>query len=149
MEKIYENALARELCEAGLVVKQQYDIAVYYRGVAVGAYTADLLVENCVLVELKAVKAFDTVHEVQCMNYLKAAGLPLCLLLNFGRPRVEIKRLVNGLQPNAVYLRSSAFICGLILQSEQPHDAAVSSAWTSKYPVAHGYRWRSALPAPA
>ncbi|HEX4368050.1 MAG TPA: GxxExxY protein [Rhodopila sp.] len=97
LEKIYENALARELSDAGLLVRQQYDIAVHYHGAVIGAYTADLLVENCVLVELKAVKAFDTIHEAQCMNYLKATGLPLCLLLNFGRPRVEIKRLVNGL----------------------------------------------------
>lgn len=96
-EKIYETALARELCEAGLLVEQQHEIAVHYRGTVIGAYTADLPVENCVPVELKAVKALDTIHEAQCMNYLKATRLSLCLLLNFGRPRVEIKRLVNGL----------------------------------------------------
>jgi GxxExxY protein len=104
-EKIYETALARELCDTRLLVEQQHEIAVHHRGAVIGAYTADLLVDDCVLVELKAVKALDTIHEAQCMNYLKATGLPLCLLLNFGRPRMEIKRLVNGLQPNAVCLR--------------------------------------------
>jgi GxxExxY protein len=97
LEKIYENALTLELREAGLEVKQQHDIAVHYRGAVVGAYTADLLVEDAVLVELKAVKALDEIHQAQCMNYLKATRLSLCLLLNFGRPRVEIKRLANGI----------------------------------------------------
>src|ERR1700733_12634413 len=70
LEKIYENALAFELREAGLSVNQQHDMAVYYHGVVVGAYAADLLVEGIVWVELKAVKALDTIHEAQCMNYL-------------------------------------------------------------------------------
>ncbi|MDR3530893.1 MAG: GxxExxY protein [Rhodopila sp.] len=63
----------------------------------VGDYTVDFLVENAVLVELKAVKALDAIHTAQCMNYLKATGLSLCLLLNFGNPRLDIRRLVNGL----------------------------------------------------
>src|ERR1700733_4568814 len=84
LEKVYENALTLELREAGLEVKQQHDIAVHYRGTVVGAYTADLLVEDAVLVELKAVKALDEIHQAQCMNYLKATRLSLCLLLNFG-----------------------------------------------------------------
>lgn len=97
LEKIYENALTFELREAGLDVKQQHDIAVHYHGAVIGAYTADLLVEDIILVELKAVKVLDSIHEAQCVNYLKATRLSLCLLLNFGRPRVEIKRLANGL----------------------------------------------------
>ena len=62
--------------------------------IVVGEYFADLLVENRVLVELKAAKAFDEVHMAQCLNYLKATGLPVCLLINFGIPRIQIKRLV-------------------------------------------------------
>jgi GxxExxY protein len=62
--------------------------------VIVGDYNADLLVERCVLVELKAVRTLDAVHSAQCLNYLKATGLRLCLLINFGNPRLEIKRLV-------------------------------------------------------
>jgi GxxExxY protein len=97
LEKIYENALTFEIREAGLEVNQQHDIAVHHHGSVVGAYTADLLVEDIVLVEPKAVKILDSIHEAQCMNYLKATRLSLCLLLNCGRPRVEIKRVANGL----------------------------------------------------
>ncbi len=96
LEKVYENALAHELRKADLTVGQQHQVRVSYDGVVVGAYTADLLIENAVLVELKAVKALDAVHTAQCLNYLKATGLWLCLLLNFGTPRMQIKRLVNG-----------------------------------------------------
>lgn len=64
-----------------------------YDGIVVGEYIADLLVENLVLVELKAVKALDDVHQAQCIHYLKATGVRLCLLVNFGTRRVEIKRL--------------------------------------------------------
>jgi GxxExxY protein len=97
LEKVYENALAHELRKTGLSVRQQYNTTVWYDGVVVGAYTADLLVENLVLVELKATKALDPIHNAQCLNYLKATGLPLCLLLNFGKPRLEIKRFANSL----------------------------------------------------
>jgi GxxExxY protein len=70
---------------------------VRYDGIVVDEYSVDLLVEHIVLVELKAVKAIDEIHRAQCLNYLKAAGLHLCLLLNFGRPRREIKRVVLAL----------------------------------------------------
>ena len=90
LEKVYENALAHELRKAGFSVCQQYNVRVSYDGVIVGVYTADLLVEDAVLVELK-------VHSAQCLNCLKATGLPLCLLLNFGNPRLEIRRFANGL----------------------------------------------------
>jgi GxxExxY protein len=95
LEKVYENALTHELRKAGLIVEQQHPITIHYDSVIVGTYTADLLVENAVLVELKAVTALDTVHRAQCINYLKGSGLWLCLLLNFGNPRLEIKRVVN------------------------------------------------------
>ena len=67
LEKVYENALAHELRKAGLHVIQQHDIRVWYDGVTVGAYNADLLVENAVLVELKAVRALDAVHRAQSL----------------------------------------------------------------------------------
>ena len=95
-EKVYENSLAHELTKNGLLVQQQFGITVYYDSVVVGRYTGDLLVDSAVLVELKAVKALDPTHSAQCLNYLAATGLPLCLLLNFGRPRLEIKRLIFG-----------------------------------------------------
>ena len=96
LEKVYENALAHELRKAGIDAIQQHDITVLYDGVTVGWYMADLLVGDSVLVELKAVNPLTAVHGAQCLNYLKATGLTLCLLFNFGSPRLEIKRLING-----------------------------------------------------
>jgi len=94
LEKVYENALTHELGKAGIQVTQQHSIKVHYDGLEVGAFIADLLVENAVLVELKAVKALDDIHRAQCMNYLKATGHTVCLLINFGSPKLEIKRIV-------------------------------------------------------
>ena len=96
LEKVYENALAHELTKAGLTVRQQIAIGVEYDGVTVGTYVADLLVENAVLVEIKTVRALDTNHDAQCLNYLRATGLTVCLLTNFANPRLEIRRRVNG-----------------------------------------------------
>jgi len=97
LEKVYENALAHELRKSGLDVSQQHDVSVHYDGVLVGLYKADMLVEDTVVIEVKAVRALDANHVAQCVNYLKATRLSLCLLLNFGNPRLEIRRLVNGL----------------------------------------------------
>ena len=95
LEKVYENALAIELRRAGLRVRQQARIEVRYEGEIVGEYSADLLVEDSVIVELKAVKALDKIHTAQCLNYLKAADLRLCLLMNFAKPKLEIRRIAN------------------------------------------------------
>ncbi len=95
LEKVYENALAIELRKSGLIVAQQHEIEVRYREHIVGEYTADLLVEHKVLVELKVAKALDDIHMAQCLNYLKATGLNICLLMNFGKPKLEIKRIIN------------------------------------------------------
>jgi GxxExxY protein len=97
LEKVYENALAYEIRATGLSVVQQSGARVYYREVVVGEYFVDLLVEDVLLIELKTAKALDDAHWMQCTNYLKATGLQLCLLLNFGKPRLEIKRVVYGL----------------------------------------------------
>jgi GxxExxY protein len=97
LEKVYENALAFEVRAAGLSVVQQRGARVYYHDVVVGEYFVDLLVEDVLLVELKTVRALDDGHRMQCTNYLKATGLQLCLLLNFGKPRLEIKRVVHYL----------------------------------------------------
>jgi len=95
LEKVYENALAHEARKAGLAVEQQKAIQVKYDQVVVGEYVADLLIEGVLIVELKAAKALDEIHFAQCINYLKATGLRACLLLNFGTPRIQIKRFLN------------------------------------------------------
>jgi GxxExxY protein len=96
LEKVYENALAHELRKFGLAIVQQQGITVMYDGVVVGHYNVDLLVDETVIVELKAIKSLDTAHTAQCINYLKATGLHLCLLLNFGKPRLEIHRIAHS-----------------------------------------------------
>ena len=70
---------------------------VHYRGILVGEYFVDLLIDDVLLVELKTVKALDDAHRMQCTNYLKATGLQLCLPIDFGKPRLEIKRVAHGL----------------------------------------------------
>ena len=95
LERVYENSLAHELRKTGLQVIQQHAIAVKYDGVVVGDYVADLLIEQKVLTEVKAVRALDDVHKAQCLNYLKGTGLSLCLLINFGNLRVEVKRIIQ------------------------------------------------------
>jgi GxxExxY protein len=90
-ERVYENALAHELRKAGFFVEQQVPVSVVYDGVVVGEYVVDLMVEHDVMVENKAVRAFDDAFSAQCINYLSCTVEPICLLLNFGK-RVEVKR---------------------------------------------------------
>jgi GxxExxY protein len=96
LEKVYENALALEIRKAGFEVKQQHPIHVFYDDQVVGEFVCDLLIEDCVLVELKAVKSLEDIHMAQCMNYLKATGLHVCLIINFSKPKIEIKRIVSN-----------------------------------------------------
>jgi GxxExxY protein len=93
LEKLYENALVLELERAGLRVARQQPLVVWYDGHPIGQFAVDLLVEDQVLVELKAVRALQDVHLAQALNYLRASLLPACLLLNFGAPKLEIRRL--------------------------------------------------------
>jgi len=94
LEKVYENALAHELSKQGIEVGQRQEIRVIYDNVEVGKYEADLVVQGKIIVELKAVRDLNEIHRAQCMNYLRATGFRLCLLINFGNPRVEVKRIV-------------------------------------------------------
>jgi GxxExxY protein len=95
LENVYENAMVHELGKQGLSAQQQVRFAVMYDGVEVGLYVADLVVEGLVLVELKAVKSLDEVHSAQCINLLRSTNLAVCLLINFAKPKVEIKRFVG------------------------------------------------------
>jgi GxxExxY protein len=95
METIYEEALKLELLEHKLYFETQKEIQIEYLGVAIGTHCLDLVVENQIIVELKAVKEFTDVHYAQLRSYLKATGLKVGLLLNFAKPTLEIKRVVN------------------------------------------------------
>lgn len=90
-EKVYENALMLELEQSGLNVVQQKSIAVFYNGQNVGDYVADLIIENKVICEIKAITELNTKHEVQLVNYLTATGIETGLLLNFA-DRVAVRR---------------------------------------------------------
>ena len=95
LEKVYENALAHELNKLDIPFARQQPIRVHYDGIIVGEYVADLIVDNQIIIELKAVKNFENIHFSQCLNYLKATGKKLGLLINFNQSRVEVKRIVN------------------------------------------------------
>jgi len=93
LEKVYENALTIELTARGFAVEQQRQMEVRYREEIVGQYTADLVVNSSVVVELKAVRCLEPVHRAQCMNYLRASGISTGLVLNFGAPRLAFQRV--------------------------------------------------------
>ena len=92
LESVYQKSLALALETAGLAVCCRVDIPVWFRGHQVGHFEGDLLVEKCVLLELKATRALDSSHQAQLLNYLRATGIEVGLLLNFG-PKPEFKRL--------------------------------------------------------
>jgi len=91
LEKVYISALLIELQKAGLYAQSQVAISVYYDGKIIGEYFADIVIDNCVIVEVKASKSLSIEHEAQLLNYLKATKLEVGLLLNFG-PKPEVKR---------------------------------------------------------
>lgn len=93
IEKVYQNALLIELRKTGLSILSEEPITVYYENEIVGQYVADIIVEDKVVLELKAVKELAEIHEVQLVNYLKATGIELGLLINFGHS-VQVKRKV-------------------------------------------------------
>ena len=92
LESVYQKSLGLALEAADLAVCSRVDIPVWFRGHQVGHFEGDLLVEKCVLLELKATRALDSSHQAQLLNYLRATGLEVGLLLNFG-PKPEFKRL--------------------------------------------------------
>ncbi len=95
LEKVYENGLAHRLRRAGLQIEQQYPLKVLDDdGTVLGDYYADLFVEGCLIIELKACKALATEHTAQVLGYLRASSLNHALLINFGSPKIEIKKLI-------------------------------------------------------
>jgi GxxExxY protein len=96
LEKVYQRALLQELALRGIRATAQAPLAVTYKSQPVGDYFADILVEGVLVVELKCVERLANEHMAQCINYLRASGLGLCLLVNFQRPKVEWKRIISG-----------------------------------------------------
>jgi len=95
LEKVYENALAYKLHQLGIDCQQQVPLKVYFEDdVVVGEYFADLVVENKIIIELKTVESLEKIHYAQLKHYLKATQIRLGLLINFGKPRMEFKRVI-------------------------------------------------------
>ncbi len=94
LENVYEKALLKELQLRGIPSEAQKPVTIFYKGEEIGVYTPDILVRNQIILELKSVDKCSPAHEAQVLNYLKATGLRLGLLINFGREKVEYKRLV-------------------------------------------------------
>ena len=95
LENLYEEALKIEFSEHNIDYESQKEIKIKYLGAEIGMHRLDLLVEKKIIIELKAVKEFADIHFAQLRSYLKATGLKTGLLLNFSRPTLEIKRIVN------------------------------------------------------
>jgi GxxExxY protein len=96
LEKVYENALYHELINNGMICSKQVPITVYYEGIPVGDYYADIIVDNDIIIELKAAEAIVEEHEHQLINYLKATNIEVGLLLNFGKdPKFKRKVFSN------------------------------------------------------
>ena len=93
LEKVYENALFIELLELGLQCERQKSIHIYYKEKPVGEYFADIMIDKCIIIELKAVECLVQEHELQLINYLKATDIELGFLLNFGK-KPEFRRKI-------------------------------------------------------
>ena len=98
LESVYEKALLIALQQKGLSAKAQFPLSVMFRGKSVGEFYADILLEGKVIIELKAVRALTPEHQAQLINYLNATGIDVGLLVNFGQPRLEYKRLHRNTQ---------------------------------------------------
>ena len=95
LEKVYENAMMVLFRKAGIRATQQAPIKVYFEGEVVGSYIADILVGEKIILELKALDKLTGAHRAQTLNYLKATGLRLAIIINFGGKRLEYERVVN------------------------------------------------------
>jgi GxxExxY protein len=101
LEKVYERALLHEFNLRGIRATAQAPLAVTYKGHPIGEYFADILVEDLLVIEVKCVDRLAPAHTAQCLNYLRASGLRLCLLVNFQQPKVEWKRIMCGFPASA------------------------------------------------
>lgn len=97
LESVYEKCLMIELKKAGLNAVSQKELQVYYDNEIVGEFKADIIVENCIIIELKSVRRIMMAHELQLVNYLTATKKDVGLIINFGERKVEIKRKVREL----------------------------------------------------
>ncbi len=94
LEKVYERALLHELRLRGIPAIWQVPYSVMFKDYCCGQYLADIIVQKRLMIELKCAECLTSEHMAQCLNYLRASGLSLCLLINFQKPKVEWRRIV-------------------------------------------------------
>src|SRR5206468_10114240 len=113
LEKVYQRALLRELSLRGIRATTEASFVVIYKGQSVGKYFADLLVEEALVVELKCAERLANEHTAHCLDYLRASGRTVCLLVNFQKPKVEWKRIALALpiRSNALGLTVNEIFC--------------------------------------
>lgn len=107
VDKVYERALLYELEKNRFQTEVQYPMNVYYEGIIVGDFVADLIVQNCILVEIEAVPTLTDNHKQKCLNYLKASELELCLLINFGSYELQVETIMLNYQPRVEELKKN------------------------------------------
>lgn len=129
LESVYEKCLLIELERLGLRAEAQRPITVYYEDHVVGEFVADILVEDVVIVELKAIREIHTVHEVQLVNYLQATGKHVGLLINFGETEVQVRRRVRKLDKAA---RKASTATVAILNSDPSNPVILSKTSTEE-----------------
>jgi len=123
LESVYERSLEIALTSLGLKVCRQIQIPVWFRGKPVGDFTADMLIEDCVLLELKAARALDATHQAQLLNYLRATEVEVGLLLNFGL-QPEFKRLIFDNPRKAIRGNPLISIADLLIASDKDAPAS-------------------------
>ncbi|MCE5327196.1 MAG: GxxExxY protein [Planctomycetaceae bacterium] len=128
IERTYHVALCRELALQGILFSQEFEYQVFYEGTLCGTYRCDLVVENEVIVELKAVRELATEHRVQTISYLKASGLSRAILINFGAASLEVRRFIN-------YKRSSKRVQPLETESPDSDNPATTQPGEDALPV--------------
>jgi len=112
LEKVYERAWLRELGLRGIRATAQASFAVSYKGQDIGEYYCDILVEDVLVIELKCVERLANEHLAQCLNYLRASGRGVCLLVNFQKPKAEWRRIVSGYQTTEAVRTASHPVAG-------------------------------------
>jgi GxxExxY protein len=127
LETVYQNAMELELAARGLSAIPQAPLKVYYAGAVVGEYFADFLVEECVLVELKAADQVATEHHARLLNYLKATDIDVGLLLNFG-PKPEVRRKVSTRPRGSARLRRPDLLSDLVSSASKSASSAGHSS---------------------
>ncbi len=127
LESVYERSLEIALNSLGLKVCRQIQIPVWFRGQCVGDFTADMLVSDCVLLELKAARALDSSHQAQLLNYLRATEMEVGLLLNFGL-KPEFKRLIFDNPRKAIRATPGSSVAALLIPDDNNEGVAKTAS---------------------